>query len=116
MLPPISFGAPVVLKTPPSVQLSSCAPNSKLRCSFFWPNKKLFRLLLRSGVSRVVCGAEVFQSQRPDRGHLRHVLAGFRPVEMGRVARKYDYGAGWIGLELARVEFVTQPYIKDAGN
>ena len=47
---------------------------------------------------------------------LRDVLARFRPVEMGRVARENDHGAGWIGLQLTRVEFITQSDTKDAGN
>jgi hypothetical protein len=37
-------------------------------------------------------------------------------VEMGRVARENDYGAGRIGFHLTRVEFITQSDIKDAGN
>jgi hypothetical protein len=47
---------------------------------------------------------------------LRDVLAGFRPVEMGRVARENDDRAGRIGFQLNRVEFITQSNIKDAGN
>jgi hypothetical protein len=35
---------------------------------------------------------------------------------MGRVARENDHGAGRIGFQLARVEFITQSDIKDAGN
>jgi hypothetical protein len=35
---------------------------------------------------------------------------------MGRVARENDYGAGRIGFQLTRVEFITQSDIKDAGN
>jgi hypothetical protein len=38
---------------------------------------------------------------------LGDVFAGFRPVEMGRIARENDYGAGWIGFQLAGVEFFT---------
>jgi len=37
-------------------------------------------------------------------------------VEMGSVARENDYGAGRIGFQLIRVEFITQPDIKDARN
>ena len=69
-----------------------------------------------TAVSRIVFRAEVFQSKRPHRGYLRDVLAGFRPMEMGRVARENDYGAGRIGFQLTRVEFITQSDIKDAGN
>src|ERR1700683_5637338 len=83
----------------------------------FWgPNKKLFRLLLQVAVSRIVFRAEIFQSKRPHRGYLRDVLAGFRPMEMGRVAWENDHGAGRIGFQLTRVEFITQSDIKDAGN
>src|SRR6202042_2900797 len=67
-------------------------------------------------VSRVVFRVEVFESQRAYRGDLRDVLARLRPVEMVRVARENDHGAGRIGLQLTRVEFVTQSDIKDAGN
>jgi hypothetical protein len=37
-------------------------------------------------------------------------------VEMGRVARENDSGAGRIGFQLARVELIAQPDIKDTGN
>src|ERR1700689_246063 len=76
-------------------------------------SSKVIRLEL---VSRIVFRVEVFQSKRPQRGYLRDVLAGFRPVEMVRVAGENDYGAGRIGFELTRVEFITQSDIKDAGN
>src|SRR5271167_2406361 len=66
------------------------------RNSFFWACKKPFGLLLRVAVSRIVFRTEVFQSKRPRRCYLRDVLAGFRPVEMGRVARENDHGAGRI--------------------
>jgi hypothetical protein len=99
-----------------SGQLDSGAPNSRLENSFFWAYKKLVRPLLRVVVSRIVFRAEVFESERPHRGNLRDVLAGFRPVEMGRVARENDHGAGRIGFQLTRIEFITQSNIKDAGN
>jgi len=35
---------------------------------------------------------------------------------MGRVAKENDYSAGWIGLQLTRVEFITQSDMKDSGN
>ena len=60
--------------------------------------KKLLKLLLRLVVSRIVFRAEGFQSKRPHRGDLREVLAGFRPVEMGRVTGENDHGAGRIGF------------------
>src|SRR5258708_27214328 len=67
-------------------------------------------------VSRIVFRAEVLQSRRPHRGYLCDVLAGFRPVEMGRVSRENDYGARRIGFQLARVELIAQPDIEDTGN
>jgi DNA-binding CsgD family transcriptional regulator len=66
-------------------------------CSFKFAPIYPFPIALELGVvSRIVFRAEVFQSKRPDRGYLRDVLAGFRPVEMGRVARQNDHGAGRI--------------------
>ena len=76
---------------------------------------RLFRHLLRFFVSRIVFRAEVFQSKRPHRGYLRDVLAVFRPAEMRCVARENDHSAGWIGLQLTRVEFITHSAVKDAG-
>jgi hypothetical protein len=35
---------------------------------------------------------------------------------MGRVARENDHGAGRVGFQLTRVEFIAQSDIKDAGN
>ena len=67
-------------------------------------------------VSRIVFRAEVLQSKRPHRRYLRDVLARFRPVEMGRIARENNHGPGWIGLQLTRVEFITESDIKNAGN
>ena len=55
--------------------------------------RKRFVFLLRVVVSRIVFGVEVFEYKRPQRGYLRDVLAGFRPVEMGRVARENDHRA-----------------------
>src|SRR5277367_5861377 len=99
-----------------AVEHSSRAPKSRSENSILWAHKKLFRLFLRVVVSRIVFRAEVFQSKRPHCGYLGDVLAGFRPVEMVRVARKNDHGAGRIGFQLTRVEFITQSDIKDAGN
>src|SRR4029077_11146265 len=99
---------------PSLVDRSSWALNSE--CTTRQTALFLLRILLRVVVSRIVFGAEVFQSKRPHRGYLRDVLAGFRPVEMGRVARENDHGAGRIGFQLTRVEIITQADIKDAGN
>jgi hypothetical protein len=108
MLPPISFGTPVASKRTIPYQLDSGAPNSKLQNSLFWLCEKPFRPLPRAVIPRIVFRAKVFQSKRPDRCYLRDVLAGFPPVEMVRVARENDHGAGRIGFELTRVEFITQ--------
>src|ERR1700739_1711500 len=78
--------------------------------------RKAVQFLLRLVVSRIVFRVQVFQSKRPQRGYLRDVLAGFRPVEMVRVAGENDHRAGRIGFQLTRVEFITQSDIKDAGN
>jgi len=83
----------------------------------------LFRLLLIvhlplsiRAISWIVFRAEVFHSKWPHRGDLRDILAGFRPVEMVRVAREDDHRAGRIGFQLTRVEFIAQSDIKNARN
>ncbi len=40
----------------------------------------------KSIVSRIVYRTNVFKSKRSNRRHLRDVLTGFRPVEMGCIA------------------------------
>jgi hypothetical protein len=35
------------------------------------------------------------------------VLIGFRPVEMGRIARQNDDAAGWIRLQFIGIELVA---------
>ena len=40
----------------------------------------------------------------------------FAQWKWGSVARENDHGAGRIGLQLTRVEFITQSDMKDAGN
>ena len=40
--------------------------------------------------ARIVGGIEIFNAERADRRHLRDVLAGSRPVEMGSVAGQHD--------------------------
>ena len=61
---------------------------------------------------RIVAEVLVVEAERSDRRHLRDVLAGFRPMEMVRVAREYDYGAGRKGFQLTRVECIPQSDIK----
>src|SRR5271170_5332812 len=99
-----------------AVEHSSRAPKSRSENSILWAHKKLFRLFLRVVVSRIVFRVEIFHSKRTHRGYLRNVFAGFRPVEMVRVAGKNDHGAGRISFQLTRVEFITQSDIKNAGD
>ena len=40
----------------------------------------------------------------------------FAQWKMGRVAMQNDHGAGRMGFQLNRVEFVTQSDIREAGN
>ena len=67
-------------------------------------------------IPRIVFPIDVFKAKRPNRRHLRDVLAGFRPMEMGRVAGKNDHGAGWIGMQPLTVELITNPDVENAGN
>src|SRR5580698_2954122 len=104
----------------PSV-FSYCSPKFfvariAIESAFADSSSRAIHPLLRLAVSRIVFRAEIFQSKRPYRSYLRDVLAGFRPVEMVRVARENDHGAGRIGFQLTRVEFITKSDIKDAGN
>jgi hypothetical protein len=72
--------------------------------------------LLRIMVSWIVFRAEVFKSKRSERRHLRHILTGFRPVEMGRIARQGDDASGRICLQLFRIELVSQTDVENAGD
>ena len=58
------------------------------------------RDLLPAVDARVVFRIEVFKSKRANRRDLRDVLAGFRPVEVPRVAGKNDHAAGRKRLKL----------------
>ncbi len=53
-----------------------------------------------SVISRIVFRVKVFEAKRPHRGYLRDVLAGFRPVEMGCVAREHDDAPGGYACSL----------------
>jgi len=104
----------------PSV-FSYCSPEFfvtriAIESAFADSSSRAIHPLLRLAVSRIVFRAEIFQSKRPYRSYLRDVLAGFRPVVMGRVARENDHGAGRIRFQLTRVEFIAESDIKDAGN
>jgi hypothetical protein len=56
------------------------------------------------------------RGERPDRGYLRDVLTGFRPVEMESIARQNDYAPGRIYLEFIRVEPTPYADIENAGD
>jgi len=74
------------------------------------------RCLSRVVVSRIRFRADVFKAKRPNRRHLRDVLTGFRPVEMGRIAGQNDDAAGRIRLQLIGVELIAQADVeKNAG-
>jgi hypothetical protein len=59
---------------------------------------------------------EVFKPKRPNCGHLRYVLTGFRPVEMGHIARQNDDGSGRICLQLFCIELVAQAYVSEVAS
>jgi len=67
-------------------------------------------------IPRIVFPIDLFKAKRPNRRHLRDVLAGFRPMEMGRVAGKNDHGAGWIGMQPLSVELITNRDVENARN
>src|SRR6476619_4545671 len=69
-----------------------------------------------TAISRIVFPIDVFKAKRPNRRHLRDVLAGFCPMEMGRVAGKNDHGTGWIGMQSLSVELITNPDVDNTGN
>src|ERR1700730_12077991 len=58
--------------------------------------------------SRIVLRSDVFNAKRPNRGHLRDVFTGFRPVEVGRVSRQNEDAAGRIGLQLMGIEPIAE--------
>ena len=69
---------------------------------------------LRLVVSWIVVRTDVVKPKRPNRGHLRYVLTGFRPVEMGRIARQNDDASGRICLQLFRIELIAQADMENA--
>jgi hypothetical protein len=48
-------------------------------------------------LARIVGRIRLFETPRIDGRHLGHVLAGLRPVEVGRIAGQNDDAAGRIG-------------------
>jgi hypothetical protein len=65
-------------------------------------------------VSRIVVRVDVFKPKRPNRRHLRDVLTGFRPVEMGRIARQNDDASGRVRLQCGSVELIAQADVENA--
>jgi len=58
-------------------------------------------LHLGASMAWIVLRVDIFKAKRPNRRHLRDVLAGPRPVEVGCVAGQNDYRAGRIGHQLS---------------
>src|ERR1700728_156363 len=77
-------------------------------------SRKARKCLLRVVVSWIVVRADVFKPKRPNRGHLRYVLTGFRPMEMGRIARQNDDASWRICLQLFRIELLAQADVENA--
>ena len=55
----------------------------------------------------------IFKAERPDRGNLRDVLAGLRPMEVPGFAGQNDDATRRIGLHLVTVEPFAEPNVKD---
>src|SRR3984957_1432268 len=63
---------------------------------------------------RIVIWIEIFEAKRPNRRHLRDVLAGLGPMEVPGIARQNDDAAGRIGLHLVAVELLAETDIENA--
>jgi hypothetical protein len=59
---------------------------------------------------------DVVEADRPERGDLGDVLARLRPVEVRRLPRQHDDGAGRVRLQLVRVEVVALADVEDTGD
>ena len=77
-------------------------------CPMFVVNLGSFRLILRVAFTRIVLRTEIFQAKWPHRGNLCDVLAGFRPVEMRRVAGENEHSARGIRFQLTLVELIAE--------
>ena len=71
---------------------------------------------LMSGLTRIVGGIQVFETQRTNNRYLGDVLTGFCPVKVRRRAGQNDDAARWICRHLPAVELITQADVEDAGN
>jgi hypothetical protein len=67
-------------------------------------------------VARIVPGVDVVETYRPDRLHLRDVLAGLRPVKVRGAARQHDDAARWERTQPGLVELFAQADGEDPGN
>src|SRR5262245_52326654 len=67
-------------------------------------------------IPRIVFRVDILNAQGPNGSHLRDVLAGLGPVEVGSIAGQNDYGAGRICFQLLRIELLTQANVEDSGN
>lgn len=57
-------------------------------------------------LTRIVVGIHVLETQRTDGRYLGHVLAGLRPVEVGRVAGQNDDAVGrQLGIHFCMRQF-----------
>src|SRR5882724_9288722 len=64
----------------------------------------------------IVGGIQIFEAQRTNGRYLSHVLTGFRPVEVGRIAGQDDHATGRIRLHLVAVELIAQADVENAGH
>src|SRR5215469_11811524 len=67
-------------------------------------------------VPRIVFRVHVFKAKRSNRRHLRDVLPGFCPVEVGGIARQDNHATWWIRPNLIAVELISQADVENAGN
>ena len=63
-------------------------------------------------ISRIIFWVQIFQVERTNCCHLAHIFAISCPMEVGCVARQYDYASGWIGVQPIRVELFAQSNVK----
>src|SRR5215471_62872 len=68
----------------------------------------------RMAQARIVSGIHILKTKRSDRCYLRDVLAGFCPVEVGRVAGEDDHASRRKCLHPVTVEGFAQTNVEDA--
>jgi len=71
-------------------------------------------VLIHHCPARIIGDVRIFEAERPDRVHLRDVLAGLSPVEMPRISGKHKNAAGRIRGHGLTVEFVAETDVEDA--